>query len=83
MAASKRQPIEVNGKTYWVTRHKSPVKAIREFCFTCMGMTRTAKDPPKPYDDVKECADDLCPLYDFRFGKNIYHNRVRKAQGTP
>ena len=79
MAVPKREKTNINGKDYYATHHKSPIKAIREFCLICMGMTRTQKDPPKPFDDVKTCTDELCALFDFRFGRNP-HRRVSPKQ---
>jgi hypothetical protein len=57
-----------------------PLKAIRLFCFECMGMSRSDKKPKVPVEDVKGCTDDLCPLFDFRLGKNPY---LRKTEGNP
>lgn len=56
-----------------------PLKAIRLFCGECMGMDRRKKHPSYPFTDVKGCTDDLCPLLDFRFGKNPYHKRKSKG----
>lgn len=55
---------------------KSPVKAIRLFCLECMGWDRRYKDSGKPIDDVRTCDDTICPLYDFRFGKNPFIKRA-------
>jgi hypothetical protein len=53
---------------------KTPLKAIRLFCFECMGISRTIPlgRAKKPIDDVKECTDEMCPLFEFRLGKNPY-----------
>ena len=56
-----------------------PLKAIRLFCGECMGMDRRIKNPSYPKDDVKGCTDDLCPLLDFRFGKNPYRKSSSKG----
>jgi hypothetical protein len=47
-----------------------------------MGMSRTSplKNAGKPNDDVRNCTDDLCPLYDFRFGKNPH---LKGGKGNP
>lgn len=37
-----------------------------------MGWDRRQKDGA-PYSDVAECTDPMCPLYDFRFGVNVFH----------
>jgi hypothetical protein len=57
-----------------------PLKAIRLFCGECMGMDRRKKTPTYPIEDVKGCTDDLCPLLDFRLGKNPY---LPKRKGNP
>ncbi len=41
-------------------RGANPMKAIRAFCYNCLGGMS-----PK-----KECIDPDCALYDFRDGKN-------------
>jgi len=53
-------------------KSKRPLKAIRLFCMECMGMDRRYKNPPHPIEDIKHCTDKLCPLYDFRLGKNPF-----------
>lgn len=45
---------------------KSPVKAIRAFCLTCVCGSA---------GEVKACPSTNCPLYAFRFGKNPYAKR--------
>jgi len=40
---------------------KSPVKSIRAFCLSCVGMI------PKL---VRTCPSDECPLHPYRMGKN-------------
>ena len=57
-----------------------PLKAIRYFCFECMGWSRTEKDGDRPIDDVRHCTDDLCPLYEFRLGKNPF---LKGGMGNP
>lgn len=44
----------------------SPIKAIREFCLECCGVSSS---------DVKSCTAPNCPLYAFRLGKNPYIKR--------
>lgn len=42
---------------------KSPLKAIRAHCIQCGGS----------YNEIKDCGGEgICPLFDFRFGKNPY-----------
>ena len=65
-----------HGDIYYPRKVKSPAKAIRQFCFECMGMDRRKKNPEHPYDDIRECTDPVCPLFDFRAGKNPFNVRV-------
>lgn len=64
-----------HGDIIYPRKARSPLKAIKQFCFECMGMDRRKRNPPKPYDDVKNCTDPVCPVFDFRFGKNPYLKR--------
>ena len=57
---------------YYPKKSKRPLQAIRYFCFECMGWDRRSKDSGKPFEDVRHCTDDMCPLFDFRFGKNPF-----------
>ena len=65
----------------YARKSTKPLKAIRLFCFECIGMDRRYKKPSPPVSDVKGCTDDLCPLFDFRFGKNPYLKG--KSKGNP
>jgi len=65
------------GQRYYPKKAKGPAKAIRLFCFECMGWDRRHKDSGKPIDDVKNCTDPMCPLFDFRSGKNPFHSRAK------
>ena len=69
------------GISYYPRKAKKPLKAIRLFCFECMGMSRRQKMAPEPADDVKNCSDDLCPLFEWRFGKNPYPSKSRVEMG--
>jgi hypothetical protein len=48
---------------------KTPVKAIRENCIDCMG----GRDSKGYAKRITECPVPVCPLFEFRFGKNPYH----------
>ena len=48
-----------NGKP----KSTSPLEAIKDFCMECCGYQR---------DEVKTCSAPMCPLYEFRLGKNPY-----------
>ena len=64
--------IDRHGAKYFPKKSKAPAKAIRLFCFECNGWDRRKLDSGKPYDAVKDCVDPLCPLFDFRFGRNVF-----------
>ena len=61
-------------------KSRKPLRSIRLFCFECMGWDRRQRDSGKPFDDVKDCTDLDCPLYDFRFGKNPF---LPRGKGNP
>lgn len=44
-------------------RPTAPLKAIKAFCFECVGYERNG---------IKECDAVKCPLWCFRDGKNPY-----------
>ena len=81
MAKVKAKPIIIGGVKHYPRKDTSPAKAIRLFCFECCGMWRTQKNPEKPFEDVKNCPDILCPLWEFRFGKSPYYKN--KGKGNP
>jgi len=56
-------------------KSKSPAKAIRLFCKECMGLSRMEKSMNKYSNEVSDCSDPMCPLFDFRFGKNPFHGK--------
>ncbi len=64
---------------YYPKKSKRPLEAIRFFCFECMGWDRREKDSGKPFDDVKACSDPMCPLFEFRFGKNPFYKSTSKG----
>jgi len=57
---------------YKPTKHKNPVKAIREFCIECMGGKGNGQNISHL---IKECSAPDCALYDYRLGKNPYHSQ--------
>lgn len=65
------------GKKYYPKKAKSPAKAIRFACMECMGWDRTKSESDRPFDDIRDCTDPMCPLFDFRFGKNPFHSRAK------
>ena len=68
-----------HGDIYFPRKVKGPAKAIRRFCFECMGMDRRKENPERPYADVESCTDPVCPLFDFRAGRNPFHARALSA----
>jgi hypothetical protein len=72
----------IDGIKYYPKKAKSPLRSIRYFCFECMGWDRQKRDSGRPFEDVKNCSDDLCPLYEFRFGRNSYLNLKGKLKGN-
>ena len=67
-----------HGDIYYPRKVEGVAKAVRQFCFECCGMDRREKTPERPYFDVENCSDPMCPLFDFRAGKNPYHGRAAK-----
>lgn len=63
------------GKIYYPRKAKTPLKAIKLQCQECMGMDRREKNPVKPYEDIRNCTAPMCPLFDFRMGKNPFMKR--------
>jgi hypothetical protein len=63
------------GKIYYPRKAKTPLKAIVFQCQECMGMDRREKNPPNPIDDIRNCTDPMCPIFDFRTGKNPFMKR--------
>jgi hypothetical protein len=51
---------------------KNPIKAIREMCIECMGGRGTGQNYSKL---IEECCSPDCSVFEFRFGKNPYHNK--------
>jgi len=49
-------------------KQKSPLKAIRRMCIECMGgdTAQASKEL------IRGCTTTVCPLHDFRFGRNPY-----------
>ena len=70
-----------HGKIYYPRKAKTPLKAIKFQCQECMGMGRREENPARPYTDICNCTDPMCPLFDFRFGKNPFiRRRLTKEQ---
>lgn len=50
----------------------NPLAAIRLFCLECMGGVRA---------EVDMCTAGECPLYNYRLGKNPYHEKRQLSEG--
>jgi hypothetical protein len=61
-----------HGDIYFPKKAKSPQKAIKLFCRECMGMDRRKQENIIGVEMVRECTDPVCPLFDFRMGKNPF-----------
>ena len=70
---SDTKVIDRHGDIFFPKKAESPLKAIRLFCLECAGMDRRSADGERPFDDIRECTDPMCPLFDFRLGKNPFH----------
>ena len=56
----------------------SPLKAIRRFCYECMG-DKTGKSQLAA-EDIKLCTAPKCPLFVYRFGKGIKRKPMTEDQ---
>jgi hypothetical protein len=52
-------------------KHKSPLKAIREFCIECVG----GRENEGHLKFIENCGSPECAVFDFRFGNNPYHTQ--------
>lgn len=64
------------GRTYYPKKARSPLQAVKLFCRECMGLDRTKPGRLENVELVRDCCDPMCPLFDFRMGKNPF---LRKA----
>ena len=64
-----------DGDIFYPKKSKSPAKAIRLFCKECCGLDRREKTKTGLSNLIDECSDPVCPLFDFRFGKNPFYSR--------
>ena len=64
------------GHIYYPRKARTPLKAIKFFCRECTGMDRRKQGQLENIELVRECADPMCPLFDFRLGKNSFIKRV-------
>ena len=65
-----------HGHIYYPRKARTPLKAIKFFCRECMGMDRRKKRQLENVEFVRDCTDPICPLFDFRLGKNPYIKRI-------
>lgn len=57
--------VTVQTVKYYSIKSKRPLRAIRYFCFKCMGWEKNPKGANKPIRAVKNCPNETCPLFDF------------------
>ena len=62
-----------HGDIYYPRKASSPLKAIKFFCRECMGMDRRKQSQVENVELVRDCVDPMCPLFDFRLGKNPFY----------
>lgn len=65
-----------HGTIFFPKKSKSPLQAIKLFCRECQGMDRRKQAQVENVELVRECTDPMCPLFDFRLGKNPFHRRI-------
>ena len=65
-----------HGHIYYPRKARTPLKAIKFFCRECMGMDRCKQRQLENVELVRNCVDPICPLFDFRLGKNPFLTRV-------
>ena len=74
--------VKWQSKVLYAKKGRKAKVAIRLFCAECMGMSRTEstlKDFPQ--EDIKVCTDPMCPLFEWRLGKNPYPSKKRVEAG--
>ena len=64
-----------DGTIFYPKKDKSPARAIRLFCKECCGLDRREKTKTGLSNLIDECTDPICPLFDFRYGKNPFYSR--------
>jgi hypothetical protein len=72
LSATKIQ--DKHGYVYYPRKARSPLKAIKFFCRECMGMDRLKQSQVENVELVRGCVDPMCPLFDFRLGKNPFRS---------
>ena len=70
---SNKKVQDKHGDIYYPRKASSPLKAIKFFCRECMGMDRRKQSQVENVELVRDCTDPMCPLFDFRLGKNPFY----------
>ena len=68
---------EIEGQPLFAKKGKKLKVAVRLFCGECMGMSRIEEKMEYPIEDIKACTDKMCPLFEWRLGKNPYPSKLR------
>ena len=76
VSLGRSKVMDAQGREYYPKKVKSPAVAIKMFCRECMGMDRRKKKTKEGFDLVRDCTDPMCPLFDFRFGRNPHNKRT-------
>jgi len=67
---SDKKVQDKHGDVYYPKKSKRPQQAIKLFCRECVGADRRKPATAEGYEMVSACGDPMCPLFDFRRGKN-------------
>ena len=70
----------IENGNFWHYKPKTRKQALRAFCYECMGADRQEENPTLHHDDIRNCTDPMCPLFDFRTGKNPYAAKREVSQ---
>ena len=77
----KIEEVYYNGQKLYAKKGLKLKTAVRLFCCECMGMSRTKKEVEVPEEGIRNCTDKMCPLFDYRMGKNPYVSKSRVESG--
>ena len=70
---SDKKVQDKHGDIYYPKKASSPLKVIKFFCRECFGMDRRKQSQVENVELVRDCVDPMCPLFDFRLGKNPFY----------
>ena len=73
---SKGKVQDFRGQIYYPKKAKTLLRSIKLFCKECMDMERSEPVTHENIELVRECHNPMCPLFDFRMGKNPFAQRT-------